>query len=77
MGKSKSHPCRHPESAWRGSLTAGAFLCKKCKQRIMLTTMKPAPKSEIPEPVRIMEGSPRVDVDSSLQDLENEGGIVK
>ncbi len=51
MGKSKSHPCKHPLNAQRDAKEAG-FWCHKCKQEIDWNTMKPVKaKSEIPEPV--------------------------
>jgi hypothetical protein len=59
MGKSKSHPCKHPVEAQRESNQkdhdAGIFWCHKCKQRITFSTMKPVLRDEVPV---IMEGSP-------------------
>jgi hypothetical protein len=56
MSKSKSHPCRHPESAKRPSPVAAAFWCHKCKQTIEESSREPI------KVVTIMEGSPSGDV---------------
>lgn len=81
MGKSRSHPCKHPIQA-RRDYTEVSFWCHKCKQRVDRTTHEVI-KPDASDPVVIAreivqeEFSNHDGVDThQLHTLESEGGIV-
>ncbi len=51
MGKSKSHPCKHPLKAQRTN-EAGIW-CHKCKTQIFKVEDVVGPDDPCPEPVKI------------------------
>lgn len=59
MGKSKSHPCKHPHTAIRPANFMGVVWCHKCKQHLdSLTYEVVQSENLIAPPKTILEGSP-------------------